>query len=101
MSLVLGVLSVLAIPVGIYITDQRNDLRLIHAGFAVPVGFVLGFAAIRLARRARRRLERTLERAGGRSPARLGRIFGWLGVYFSLIGAISLAAYFVQDRLVS
>jgi hypothetical protein len=100
-SLVLGVLSVLAIPVGIYITDQRNDLRLIHAGFAVPVGFVLGFAAIRLARRARRRLERTLERAGGRSPARLGRIFGWLGVYLSLIGAISLAAYFVQDRLVS
>ena len=101
MSLVLGVLSVLAIPVGIYITDQRNDLRLIHAGFAVPVGFVLGFAAIRLARRARRRLERTLERAGGRSPARLGRIFGWLGMYLSLIGAISLAAYFVQDRLVS
>ena len=101
MSLVLGVLSVLAIPVGIYITDQRNDLRLIHAGFAVPVGFVLGFAAIRLARRARRRLERTLERAGGRSPARLGRIFGWLGVYLSLIGAISLAAYFVQDRFVS
>ena len=101
MSLVLGMLSVLAIPVGIYITDQRNDLRLIHAGFAVPVGFVLGFAAIRLARRARRRLERTLERAGGRSPARLGRIFGWLGVYLSLIGAISLAAYFVQDRLVS
>ena len=101
MSLVLGVLSVLAIPVGVYVTDQRNDLRLIHAGFAVPVGFVLGFAAIRLARRARRRLERTLERAGGRSPARLGRIFGWLGVYLSLIGAISLAAYFVQDRLVS
>ena len=101
MSLVLGVFSVLAIPVGIYITDQRNDLRLIHAGFAVPVGFVLGFAAIRLARRARRRLERTLERAGGRSPARLGRIFGWLGMYLSLIGAISLAAYFVQDRLVS
>ena len=101
MSLVLGVLSVLAIPVGIYITDQRNDLRLIHAGFAVPVGFVLGFAAIRLARRARRRLERTLERAGGRSPARLGRIFGWLGVYLSLIGAISLAVYYVQDRLLS
>ena len=74
MSLVLGVLSVLAIPVGIYITDQRNDLRLIHAGFAVPVGFVLGFAAIRLARRARRRLERTLERAGMYSPTRLLKV---------------------------
>ena len=101
MSLVLGVLSVLAIPVGIYVTDQRNDLRLIHAGFAVPVAFVLGFAAIRLARHARRRMERTLERAGGQVPARLGRILGWLGVYLSLIGAISLAVYYVQDRLLS
>ena len=101
MSLVLGVLSVLAIPVGIYVTDQRNDLRLIHAGFAVPLAFVLGFAAIRLARRARRRMERTLERAGGQVPARLGRILGWLGVYLSLIGAISLAVYYVQDRLLS
>jgi hypothetical protein len=100
-SLVLGVLSVLAIPVGIYVTDQRNDLRLIHAGFAVPLAFVLGFAAIRLARRARRRMERTLERAGGQVPARLGRILGWLGVYLSLIGAISLAVYYVQDRLLS
>jgi len=100
-SLVLGVLSVLAIPVGIYVTDQRNDLRLIHAGFAVPVAFVLGFAAIRLARRARRRMERTLERAGGQVPARLGRILGWLGVYLSLSGAISLAVYYVQDRLLS
>ena len=49
----------LAIPVGIYVTDQRNDLRLIHAGFAVPLAFVLGFAAIRLARRARRRSSRS------------------------------------------
>ena len=73
-SFVVGVLAVLTIPIGVYITDQRNDLRLIHAGFAVPVGFLLGVVAIRLARRARRRLERTLGRAGGQSTARLGRI---------------------------
>jgi hypothetical protein len=100
-SLVLGVLAVLAIPVAIYATDQRNDLRLIHAGFAVPVAFVLGFVAIRLARRARTRLERTLGRAGGEVPARLGRIFGWLGVYLALIGAISLAVYYVEYHLLA
>jgi hypothetical protein len=100
-SLVLGVLAVLAIPVAIYVTDQRNDLRLIHAGFAVPVAFVLGFVAIRLARRARMRLERTLGRAGGEVPARLGRIFGWLGVYLALIGAISLAVYYVEYHLLA
>jgi hypothetical protein len=100
-SVVVGVLSVLAIPVALYVTDRRNDLRLIHAGLAVPVGFVLGVVAIRLARRARRRLERTLERAGGRLPARLGRILGWLGIYLALIGAISLAVYYVEYHLLS
>jgi hypothetical protein len=100
-SVILGVLAVLAIPVAIYVTDQRNDLRLIHAGASVPVAFVLGFAAIRLAKRARTRLERTLGRARGQAPARLGRIFGWLGVYLSLIGAISLAVYYVEYHLLA
>jgi hypothetical protein len=100
-SVVFGVLSVLAIPVAVYVTDQRNDLRLIHAGAAVPVAFILGVVAIRLARRARRRVERTLGRARGQSSARLGRIFGWLGVYLALIGAISLVVYYVEYQLLS
>ena len=100
-SLLVGVLAVAAIPVGILITNYRNDLRLIHAGYAVPVAAVLGFVAIRLARRARRRLERTVGRAGGSVPARLGRIFGWLGLYFALIGAIALAFYYVDYHVLS
>jgi uncharacterized membrane protein SpoIIM required for sporulation len=100
-SFVVGVIAVLTIPVAVYVTDQRNDLRLIHAGLAVPVAFLLGVAAIRLARRARRRLDRTLGRAKGQAPARLGRIFGWLGVYLALIGGISLAVYYVEYHLLS
>jgi hypothetical protein len=96
-----GLLAVAAIPVGILITNYRNDLRLIHAGYAVPVGAVLGFIAIRLARRARRRLERTVGRAGGAVPARLGRILGWLGLYLALIGAIALAFYYVDYHVLS
>ena len=81
LSVVFGVLAVLVLPVAIYVTDQRNDLRLIHAGIAVP--------------------DRTLGRAKGRSPARLGRILGWLGVYLALIGAISLAVYYVEYHLLA
>ncbi len=94
-------LAVAAIPVGILITNYRNDLRLIHSGWAVPVAAVFGFVAIRLARRARRRLERTIGRAKGAVPARLGRILGWLGLYLALIGTIALAFYYVDYHVLS
>jgi len=100
-SLLLGLLAVFTIPVAILVTDQRNDLRLIHAGFAVPVAAILAIVAIRLAKSARTRLERTLGRAGGEVPARLGRLLGWLGLYLALIGAISLAVYYVEYHLLS
>ena len=91
-----GVLATAVIPVAIAVTEQRDDLRLVHAGVAVPVAFVLGFVGIRLARRARRRLERTIGRAGGAVPARIGRVLSWLGVYVALIGAISLLVYAIE-----
>ena len=94
--MIVGLLAVAAIPVAILITNYRNDLRLIHAGYSVPVAAILGIVAIRLARRARRRLERTVGRAGGAVPARLGRILGWLGLYCALIGAIALGFYYVD-----
>jgi hypothetical protein len=100
-SLILGLLAVAAIPVAIVVTERREDLRLLHAGVAVPVAFVLGIAGIRLARRARKRLERTLGRAGGAVPARLGRVFSWIGVYVALIGAIALGVYAVEYYLLS
>ena len=100
-SVIFGLLAVAAIPVGIWITNYRNDLRLIHAGWAVPVAAVFGFVAVRLARRARRKLERTVGRAGGARAARLGRILGWLGLYLALIGAIALAFYYVDYHVLS
>jgi hypothetical protein len=96
-----GLFGVAAIPVAVLITNYRNDLRLIHAGLAVPFAAVFGFVAVRLARRARRKLERTIGRSGGAVPARLGRILGWLGLYLALIGAISLGFYYVEYHVLS
>jgi hypothetical protein len=96
LSLIFGLLAVAVIPVTIVVTDVHGELRLLHAGVAVPVAFVLGFAGIRLAKKARRKLERTIGRAGGAVPARLGRVFSWIGVYFALIGGISLGVYAIE-----
>jgi hypothetical protein len=96
LSLIFGLLAVAVIPVAIVVTDVHGELRLLHAGVAVPVAFVLGFVGIRLAKRARRKLERTIGRAGGAVPARLGRVFSWIGVYFALIGGISLGVYAIE-----
>jgi hypothetical protein len=93
---VLGLLGLAAIPVAAAITGWRADLRLVHAGFAVPVAAVLAIASIFLARRARRRLERTLGRAGGQGVARIGRILGWLALYCALIGGIALGVYAIE-----
>jgi hypothetical protein len=96
---VVALLGLAAIPVGAAVTESRADLRLVHAGFAVPVAAVLAIVAIRLARRARRRHERTLGRAGRLRIARAGRILGWLALYVALIGSISLAVYAVNYYL--
>jgi hypothetical protein len=100
-SLVLGLLAVAAIPVGAAITGWRTDLRLVHAGFAVPVAAVLAIAAIVVSRRARRRIERTLGRSGGAATARAGQILGWLAFYVALICAIALGVYALEYFVLS
>jgi hypothetical protein len=93
---VLALVALAAIPLAAAITDARGDLRLIHAGFAVPVAAVLAIASIRLAARARQRLERTLGRAGGERTARVGRVLGWLALYVALVASISLGVYAIE-----
>ena len=92
----ISLLAVAAIPVAVAVTETRSDLRLVHAGFAVPVAAVFAIVAIRLAGRARRRLERTLGRAGGERTARVGRVLGWLALYLALIASISLGVYAIE-----
>jgi hypothetical protein len=97
-AVVVGLLSLATVPGAIAYTHYA-DVELIKAGPAVPVGFVLGLAALSLAKRARQRSERTIGRVGGVRTARLGRILGGLGVYVALTGALSVGVYELLNRL--
>lgn len=78
---------------------RYSDVDLIQAGYAVAPAFVIGLAALLVARAARRRSERTIGRVGGERTARIGRVLGVLGIYLALAGALSLAVYEILDYL--
>ena len=97
-SVVLGLLSVAAVPAGVALTHYR-DIELLKAGWAVVPGLVLGIASLALARAARRRTERTIGRVGGRGVTRLGRYLGVLGIYLALAAALSVGVYELLNKL--
>ena len=97
-AVLLGLLSVATVPAAIAYTHYANR-ELLNAEYAVPVGFVLGLAALWLARRARRKSQRTIGRVGGRRAGRWGRILGALGVYLALTAALAVGVYELLNRL--
>ncbi|MFL5937910.1 MAG: hypothetical protein ACJ744_08755 [Gaiellaceae bacterium] len=96
--MVFGLLSVATVPAAIAATHYR-DVELLQAGWAAIPAFVLGLAALLLARAARRRTERTIGRVGGRRATRVGRFLGALGVYLALAAALSVGVYELLNRL--
>ena len=94
-SVLVGLLSVATMPVAIAATRFSRQYELLHAAAAIPVGMLLGFLAIRLARRARSRLAPTLGHPRGSRTARLGRLLGLLGFLLALTAAGSVAVYAV------
>ena len=92
-ALLLGVLAVLALPVGGALVALLASVRVLPAALvAVPVAFFLGLCGISASRRARFSLERSVARTGERT-VRLARFLVWAGVYMALVGAIALGFY--------
>lgn len=92
-SLVAGVAAVLAIPVAVYVT-RFSSLRLLEAGYAIPIAVVLGLAAVALARRARREMALGLGKRGEREgTARAGRLLGLAGMCLAAAALVSLVVY--------
>ena len=95
----LGVLSVATMPAAIAGTRYAGAYRLLDAGYAIPLGLLLGAGALLLARSAARRDERALGRLGGRRSVRVGRLLGAIGICFASTALISVAVYALLQYL--
>ena len=94
-AVLVGLLSVVTMPVAIAVTRASAEYDLLHSAVAIPVGVGLGVAAVALARRGRLRIERTLGRTGGRRTAQIGRLLGLVGFCLAITAAISVGTYAV------
>ena len=98
-SLLAAVAGVLALPAGVAISKESRNVHLLDAGWALPVGGLLGLLAVVLGTRARREAEWTLGRIGGLGLARAGRALGVLAICIAIAGGIAIAYFEVLRRL--
>ena len=99
MSVLLGLLGLVAIPVAIAVTERVDGLSLIEAGFAIPAALVFAFGAVVIGRRVRSRSRQTLAALPGARVARVGRVLGYVGLYLALTAALALGFYAVLTYL--
>ena len=92
-SVVVGVLSLLAVPAGVLLARYSERVTLVQAGISAAVGLLLGAYAILLARRGRETVEQTIGRSGGARAAHAGRLLGMLGICVALTGALAVGFY--------
>ena len=92
-AVLVGLLAAATMPVAILATRYSESYELLHAGFAIPVALVLGWAAVVLSRRARQHDDLRLGRAGGRGTARLGWALAVLGIALAATCLVALAVY--------
>jgi ABC-type transport system involved in cytochrome c biogenesis permease subunit len=91
-AVLLGVLAVLAIPVGVA-AAQASRLRLLETLYVVvPVALVLGLSALASSRRARFAAARSVV-PRGRLGLRGARVVAWGGLYAGVTGGLALAVY--------
>jgi hypothetical protein len=99
LAVLVGLVAVVALPVGIVVSGRVAGLTLVDAAWAVPVAAAAGITALLFARGARGRIRRTLEKAGGAGRARAGTILGVAGISIALSGAIAIGFYELLLRL--
>jgi hypothetical protein len=92
-SVVLGALSALTMPLAIFATRYSGAYELLHAGLAIPIALGLGVGAVVASRQARRTLRHSLGQDGIRRSARIGWVLGTLGICLAATGTIAVAVY--------
>jgi len=80
---------------GLAAAHYSGAVGLYQAIPAVPIGFVLAFFSVRMARRARLDHDRSLGRIGGRGLATVARILGGFALLLAITGALALSVFAV------
>ncbi len=80
---------------GLAAAHYSGDVGLYEAIPAIPIGLVLAFVSVRLARRARLEHDRSLGRSGGRGLAAAARILGGFALLLSITGLLALGVFAV------
>jgi hypothetical protein len=80
---------------GLAAAHYSGNVGLYEAIPAIPVGLVLAFVSVRLARRARLDHDRSLGRIGGRGIATAARILGGFALILAITGVLALGVFAV------
>ena len=91
--LALAALGVLA--GGVAAAHYSGDVGLYQAIPAIPIGLLLAFMSLRLARRARFEHDRSLGRIGGGGIATAARLLGGLALILAITGLLALGVFAV------
>jgi uncharacterized membrane protein YdjX (TVP38/TMEM64 family) len=92
-SIVVGVLAVVAVPLAIAASRYFDELTLVQSCASAVLAAALGVFAIVLARRGRETAQRTLGRSGGEGAARAGKWLGVLALWIAATTGLALAFY--------
>ena len=94
-ALVTALLSLAAFAGAAAAARYQDEIRLVDALVAVPVGLVLALGSVFLARRARAEHQRTLGRSGNRGVIAFARFLGTVALLLAITGALALGVFAV------
>jgi hypothetical protein len=80
---------------GLAAAHYSGDVGLWEAVPAIPIGLILAFVSVRLARGARFDHDRSLGRIGGRGMATAARILGGFALILAITGVLALGVFAV------
>jgi hypothetical protein len=92
-ALLLALAGLLTLPAAVEFARRSTRVALLHAGYAIPLAFVLGLVALIMARRARQNLRWLSLREGGTAVASVAAIIGLVTVCLALAAALSVGFY--------
>jgi len=92
-ALVLAVAGLLTLPAAVEVARRSTRVRLLDAGYAIPVAFLLGVIALIMARRARDNLRWLRLRGGGTAVASTAVIVAAITICVAITAALSIGFY--------